>query len=148
MNAATAAAFLAKAGSRHVVDQVAADHDRVRPGGGDLVRQPVEERHVAADVEVREVGHPHLGDRQVDPHVVAEQQEAGLDPAGVDQPQQQSEEGAGDDPPLEDPPQAGRMRWTRIRLVRGRSRTGCPMRMMMRSPGTTSFAARSSRSTT
>ena len=97
MNAATAAAFLAESGPRHVVDQVAADHDHVRPGGGHLVRQAVEERHVAADVEVREMGHPHPGDRQVDPHVVAEEQEAGLDPDRRRRdPQQQSEEGACD----------------------------------------------------
>jgi hypothetical protein len=56
------------------------------------------------------VGYPHLWDRQVDPHVVAEEQEAGLDPAGVDHPQQQGEEGALDEAALEDPPQAGRMR--------------------------------------
>ena len=81
-------------------------------------------------------------DRQVDPHVVAEEQEAGLDPAGVGEPQQQER---GQAPAtirrLKISLEPARMRWTRIRLVRGRSRTGCPMRMMMRSPGSTSFAA-------
>ena len=41
------------------------------------------------------------GARQVDPHVVAEEQQAGLDPEGVGQPQQQREDGAQREAPLQ-----------------------------------------------
>jgi hypothetical protein len=61
-------------------------------------------------MEVREVGHPHPGSRQIDPLAVLKEEEAGLDPEGVGETQDQDQRRNQDETPPQKPSGRARIR--------------------------------------